>query len=102
MKKTLYFVVEDLHADMIISDDGKTRKVLFSQVKNDSTDLDKAMGGFNPASKDEKVRAAQAAKNYLRKIKSDEGWKVMEDTAAHLTKGLKVIAKIETEFPDKK
>lgn len=81
MKKKLYFVTTNAY-DMLVSDDGETRRVL---IDNPWCNL---------------YRQRKRANELLREVEDDSSWQEFEETVDELTDGeeTRIIAEIETDI----
>lgn len=81
MKKKLYFVKTNAY-DMVISDDGEVRRVLFD----------------NPACNLYIQR--ERANEFLQEVEDDSSWDEFEETVDELTdeEGARILAEIETDI----
>ena len=81
MKKKLYFVTTNAY-DMVISDDGEVRRVLFD----------------NPACNLYIQR--ERANEFLQEVEDDSSWDEFEETVDELMdeEGARILAEIETDI----
>ncbi len=81
MKKKLYFVTTNAY-DMLISDDGKARRVL----------IDNSWANLHMQS--------ERANEFLREVEDDSTWQEFAETVDELTNGaeIRILAEIETDI----
>ena len=81
MKKKLYFVTTNAY-DMLISDDGETRRVL----------IDNSWGNLR--------MQRERVDEFLREVEDDSSWQEFAETVDELTDGeeTRIIAEIETDI----
>lgn len=81
MKKKLYFVTTNAY-DMLISDDGETRRVL----------IDNSWANLHMQS--------ERASEFLQEVEDDSSWQEFAETVDELTNGaeIRILAEIETDI----
>lgn len=81
MKKKLYFVTTNAY-DMLVSDDGETRRVL----------IDNSWCNLHMQS--------ERASEFLREVEDDSSWQEFAETVDELTDGaeIRILAEIETDI----
>ena len=81
MKKKLYFVTTNAY-DMLVSDDGETRRVL----------IDNSWANLHMQS--------ERANEFLREVEDDSSWQEFAETVDELTNGaeIRILAEIETDI----
>lgn len=81
MKKKLYFVTTNAY-DMLVSDDGETRRVL----------IDNSCGNLR--------MQRERVDEFLREVEDDSTWQEFAETVDELTNGaeIRILAEIETDI----